>query len=306
MALRKKKTQAIPNKPLTLHDHIQELRSRVAYCAAAFLAGGAFGYVFHKDIIELIRRPLNTTLYFSTPAGNFNFIMSLCMLTGLVLAIPVIAYNVIAFTEPALPSHVLGKKIKRMTVFSFVLALSGILFAYFIIIPSSLRFFLGFNIDGIQAIITVDSYLNFIISILISFMLIFQIPLIMSIIDRIRPIPPNKLLKYERHVVVGALVIALAQPFTYDPVTMFIIAAPMIILYNLSIIMIYAAHSKNSGKNKRFEQPAPEPLSRPVPKLSTVPWQALPQLVFVTDNPRPNLIQDVVSQADQPSLRYQT
>ncbi len=294
MAFRKRKLQANPNKPQTLQHHIQELRSRVAYCAAAFLAGGALGYVFHKDIIELVRRPLQETLYFSSPAGNFNFIMSICMLSGLILAIPVIAYNIIAFTEPALPSHVIGKKIRRMTFFSFVLALCGIVFAYFVIIPSSLRFFLGFNISGIQAIITVDSYLSFIVSILVSFMIIFQIPLIISLVDRIWPMPPDKLVKYERHVVVGSLVIALAQPFTYDPITMFIIAAPMVILYNLSIILLYLSYRKRSKRAPAVAQP----ILRPIPKLSMIPADALPQLKFITDTPRPqpSLIQDVMQQ----------
>lgn len=300
MALRKNKKLANPNKPLTLLDHLHELRFRVACSAAAFLAGGAVGYIFHLQIIEWVRRPLHQTLYFNTPAGNFNFIMSICMLTGLIAAIPVIAYNLIAFIQPALPSAVLGKKIRRMTLFSFVLAMCGMFFAYFVIIPASLRFFLGFNIAGIEAIITADSYLQFIISSLISFMVIFQIPLIMTIIDRIKPIPPSKLLKKERHVIVGSLVIALAQPFTYDPLTMFLIAAPMIVLYNLSIIMLYLAHRKRPAA-----MPMQTPLFRPAPKLSMVPSQALPQLSFITTANEPMLIQDVVRQTEQPSLHYQ-
>lgn len=300
MALRRNKKPANPNQPLTLLHHIHELRSRVAYCAAAFLTGGGLGYVFHTEIIQWIRRPLHETLYFNTPAGNFNFIMSICMLTGLIAAIPVIAYNLIAFIQPALPSSVLGKRIRRMTLFSFILAVCGMVFAYFVIIPSSLRFFLGFNIEGIQAIITADSYLHFIINCLISFMLIFQIPLIMSIVDRIRPIPPGKMLHNERYVIVGSLLVALALPFTYDPLTMFIIAAPMIILYNLSIILIYMAHRKQP-----LATPVQAPLFQPIPKLSMVPSQALPQLAFVTDRAKPTLIQDVVRPTEQPSLHFQ-
>ena len=234
----------IYHQPQMFVHHLQELRKRILSIAAAFLVGGVIGYLVHNPIINLLKHPYSGTLYYGTPAGGFNFIMKICLLAGVLLATPVFTYNLIRFIQPALKEDMLRKSVRRLTLLSMLLAASGIIFAYWIIVPMSLHFFQGFKIAGVQPLISADSYLSFVISSLVTFIIVFQIPLIMTFIDRIKPMPPRKMLSYEKYVIVGALALAVVLPFTYDPITQFVVAIPIIVLYNLSILMIYASHRR--------------------------------------------------------------
>lgn len=278
-----------PQAELTLVDHLHELRSRLFAPAAAFLIGGTLGYIWHGLIIGILRRPFHQTLYYGTPAGNFNFIMKICFICGLALALPVAVYSVVRFIQPALPNILVKRTVRRMTLLSALLALSGMLFAFFVMVPMSLHFFGGFKVNGIAPLISADSYLTFVTNCLLSFMLIFQIPLVMTFVDRIRPIPPGKLLHNEKYVIVGALAVALVLPFTYDPLTQFIVAVPIIALYNLSIVLIVMAH-----RSRRKRQPILAPVVSVQPKVIPKP-APVPVLAYQV-NPLPprRLIQDVM------------
>jgi sec-independent protein translocase protein TatC len=281
------KNNRVQYEQLTLVDHLHELRNCLFVPAAAFLIGGTLGYIWHNQLIGILRKPFNETLYYGTPAGNFNFIMKICLITGLAMALPVLVYKVMSFIRPALPSLIVAKTMRRMTLLSFFLALSGLLFAFFIMVPMSLHFFAGFKVNGISPLISADSYLSFVANCLLSFMIIFQIPLVMSFIDRIRPIPPGKMWHNEKYVIVGALALALILPFTYDPVTQFIVAVPIIVLYNLSILLIVFAHRRQKPVATATPITVPSPLQS-VPSI-------LPETITVASHSaQSRLIEDVI------------
>jgi sec-independent protein translocase protein TatC len=242
---------------MTFLEHVHELRRRLMWPALAFVVFGSLGYLFHVAIIEFLQRPLHQTLYFTTPAGNFNFIMKVCVIFGITVAIPLLIYNLVTFVEPAIHKLLRRRAITTVAVLSLVLGLAGAIFAYYVVVPMSLKFFFGFQIKGISPLISADDYLNFILTCILSFILMFQLPLLILFINHIKPLQPKKLLKYERHVIVGSLVIALVLPFTYDPLTQFLIAAPIILLFNLSVLLVWLVNRK---KNKQ----AKKPLARPV------------------------------------------
>jgi hypothetical protein len=130
-------------------------------------------------------------------------------------------------------------------VYSALLAIAGAAFAFYVILPGSLQFFAGFQVKGLSALISADSYLNFVTSIIITFVIMFQLPLLIGFIDKVKPLQPRNLLKYEKWVVVGSLVVAILAPFTYDFVTSILIAVPIIVLYNLSILMVVVNHARS-------------------------------------------------------------
>ncbi len=242
-------------QPPTFIDHVHELRLRLLVSGLAFLIGGGIGYLLHKPLLAALDNPLHQTLYYTTPAGVFNLIMKLAVMVGICFLLPVATYNVIAFVQPALERRLSKRQVRIVTLLSVVLALGGAAFAFYVVVPMSLSFFNGFKISGIHSLITANDYLNFVTNCIISFIVIFQMPLVVLFIDRIKRLPPRRFLHYERHVVVGSLLIALVLPFTYDPVTEFLIALPMIGLYNLSIIFVLFAHRSERKKQKR-QQPA--------------------------------------------------
>jgi len=281
----------------TISEHVNELRIRLVRSALVFLVGGAVGYIFRNPLTEIIRKPLHETLYYSSPAGGFNFVMKICFITGLLLALPVLVYNVIGFIQPALKNPLTRKHVRRLALLSGLLAASAVIFVYFNVLPTSLHFFQGFQTSNIKALISTETYLNFVTNAMITFILIFQIPLLMLFIDKIRPTPPRTLLKYERHVIVGSLVIAILLPFTYDPVTQFIIAVPIVVLYNLSILLLWLAHRHPSANTDPInnlifdvesllhEELDPQPMPAITRRATSVPIRRAPFFQDVVRRP---------------------
>src|SRR5690606_17417456 len=84
------------NRPkLTIAEHLQELRSRLLWSALALLFGGALGYVYHEQVIAILVKPLNQQLYYTSPAGGFDFLVKTCVFFGFILAIPVLVYQLL-------------------------------------------------------------------------------------------------------------------------------------------------------------------------------------------------------------------
>ncbi len=268
----------IVESQLTFAGHIHELRRRLTWPALLLMVGAGAAFFFHDKLITFLTKPLNQTLYYSNPAGSFNFIMKVCFILGITIAIPALIYNLISFIEPAVEKQITRKLITTVSLLSLTLGVAGAAFAYYAALPMSLQFFQGVKLTGVDPLISADAYLNFALTCILTFILLFQLPLLVLFINHIKPMSPRKLLKYERHVIVGSLAIALVLPFSYDPLTQFMIAVPIIVLYNLSIMMVYMANGKYR-KAARAQQKAA--VKRPVALLPKVPKVSLARSVFI-------------------------
>lgn len=253
----------------TFHDHIKEVRRRLLWVILAIGVSAGIGYALRIPLINVLQHPLGAPLYYTSPAGSFNFAIKISMIIGMFVALPVIIYQLIRFLEPALPMRVKKGLMAKVIGSSFLLALTGIAFGYFYMIPMSLKFFAGYSTAHIQPLISANEYLSYIINNLIIFALVFQIPLIVLFINRIKPLKPSKLLHYQRHVVVGSFALAIILPFTYDPISQFIVAIPIVVLYYLSAILLWVA---NRGRKPR---PAVQP-AIPVPAYQKPLLPAIP------------------------------
>lgn len=230
--------------PTTLYDHIRELQMRLFVVVIALVVAGVIVYIFYAPILAILSSPLNAPLYYTSPAGGFAFIMKICFTGALIIAIPVLSYNLIMFIRPAFIKYLPMKLVFKTVGISTGLAIAGAIFAFYCILPGTLLFFKGFDVNGLNALISADNYLGFVTNIIITFVIVFQIPLIIAFIDKIKPLMPRKLLKMEKWVILGSLVVALLAPFTYDLVTSLLIALPIIALYNLSIVMVVIRHNR--------------------------------------------------------------
>lgn len=238
----KKRSQKLTAGGQILIDHVRELRTRILICAAVLVVGGVIGYAFYEPILIWLRSPLGTNLYYSTPAGSFNFIIKVASMVGILAAVPFLVYQLIMFVQPAFKDRLSRGRVFIYSIASIILAIVGALFAFYVILPGALRFFAGFQVAGLSALIDANNYLNFVTNAMITFIIVFQIPLLMVIIDRVKPIPPKKLLKMEKWVILGGLTISLFVPFALDITTCILIASPIIILYNVSVGMIMVRH----------------------------------------------------------------
>jgi sec-independent protein translocase protein TatC len=231
--------------------HVKEIQIRFLVVAAVLILGMIVGYLFHEPLFAFIKAPLNGPLHYTSPSGSFTFIINICMLIGVIATLPVLVYNVIMFAQPALEKRLSKARVYLTTFFSLVLAGGGGAFAFLIIIPLALRFFYKFQVDGLVALISADDYLRFVVNVIITFVLMFQLPLFISLFDHIKPLPPKKLFKAEKFIILGSIVIAIIVPFAVDPTVQLLIASPIIILYNLSIVVVLLQHRYRSRSERK-------------------------------------------------------
>jgi hypothetical protein len=212
---------------------------------------------------------------------------------GVIAALPVVVYNLIMFIQPALVTRLSKARVYFTTLFSLLLATGGGAFAFLIIIPLALRFFYKFQVDGLIALISADDYLRFVVNVIITFVLIFQLPLLISFIDHIKPLSPKKLLKTEKYIIVGSVAVGVLVPFALDPTVQLLIASPIVILYNLSIVIVIIQHRYRARSERRRA-------ARAAPVVQSVPAAA--PLASVTPTPSVSMSPDAsqVSIPQQP------
>ena len=268
------------SKQATFAEHVQELRNRLFWTILFLLLGAVAGYFIHDTLILWLQRPLNESLYYTTPGGAFSFIIKVCTVFGFVMALPIFIYQIFAFFGP-----LIKLKTKRSFIIyivsSFLLAISGLLFAYFISLPAALHFLVNFGTDSnIKSLITANEYFNFVLTYIAGFAALFQVPLIVLLIDKVKPVPPAKLLKSLRYVVLLSFIIAAVITPTPDPVNQALMAGPIILLYLLSVGLVAL---RALARRRKVAKPIPIPAEQNnEPLIAKVP-DGLTSQPFVSD-----------------------
>jgi sec-independent protein translocase protein TatC len=250
-------------------QHVHELRRRLMWPAALVLVGGIAGYLLRNPIQSWLQHPLHDKLYYTSPTGGFDFLMQLCFTTGVILALPVFICQLIYFIRPALPKDVKRYQIILVAAISTLLAAGGVAFGYYLSLPTALHFLQNIGLQGVSALIGATDYFSFVLKYLLMFAVVFQLPLVLLFIDSIRPLPPAKLWRYQAWVVVGAFVVPML--FVPEPIGQLIMALPVIILYDLSIGIIWLRHRRTPKPAKdeavaiEVSVPTPEPVAPALP-----------------------------------------
>lgn len=271
-------TKALP----TLRDHIRELQSRLFIVAIAFIGFAGLAMPYFDELVHVVLAPLRDgqELVYLTPAGAFNFMLKICAYVGIIGALPVIIFHLYRFLMPAVKRAHLRTALKY-TVISVLLAIVGIIFAYAVSLPASLYFLTNFNLNGINPMLTIDSYLSFVMTYIVAGAALFQLPLLMTIYDSAKPLKPRKLMGAQRHIIVGSFVVAAIISPTPDALNQTILASPIIVMYQVGVAIIAHRRSRERRKSAKLEVKAKA---------------ASPALVEVAPEP---LLQDIVaSQSD--------
>lgn len=281
-----------------------ELRRRMSWVVATWLGGTAVGYFFNKSIINLLLNPLDgQSLIYTSPAGGFDFIFKICLFFGFLLSIPVLVYHIIKFIEPII-SRQSFRFVGLLLLGSAVLTLTGAAFAYFISLPAALHFLTQFSTEQIQALLTTNEYVSFVMIYIVGFALFFQIPLLLLFINRITPLKPGKLMRYQRGVAVGSFVLGALITPTPDPINQSLMALPIIFLYQGGIGAVWLANRRQAESSPGLPAAAePQPVadgsyqmepptatsraSRPRPAASAGSPQTGPQHPLILDLSQP-------------------
>ena len=233
--------------------HLEELRKRLIVCAIAVGAGFVISYIFSKQLFSLLILPLakvlpgESTLIFTSLPEMFIAYIKVALIAGIILAVPVIFYELWMFVAPALYRRE-KRYVVPFVVFSTILFLVGSLFGYFVVFPYGFKFFIGFATEDIQALPSVKQYFSFAIRLLLAFGLVFEMPVAVLFLTKIGLITPESMKKYRKFAILGSFVLSaiLTPP---DVATQLMMALPIIILYELSILIsrgVYRKKQKDS------------------------------------------------------------
>ncbi len=234
-------------KEMTFLDHLEELRWRIVKALVGVVIGTILCWVFIDWIMDSVllmpvknvnalrapgQQPIN--LQNLKPFGQLFLYMQVAIIGGIIISIPNILYQLWAFIAPGLlPKE--RRYIKAIVIFSSFCFLAGIAFAYFVMLPSALRFFAGFGSPQIANNIAINEYMSFIISVMLAAGVVFELPMVSWFLSQLGILTPAFMRHYRRHAIVAIFVAAaLLTPGT-DPVSQVLLAGPLLLLYELSI-----------------------------------------------------------------------
>lgn len=227
----------------TFRQHLAELKSRAIYSFLFFLISFILAYFLKEKLIEIVLLPINKPVFYTTPGGGLEFVFEVCFLFAAFISIPVITYNIIDFLQPALDKFS-KKQIFLLVFLSSLLSFLGIAFAYSISLPAALYFLDSFSDKNVKSLISSSSYISFVIRYLMVFMLIFQLPLVAFICGRLKLVKASYLLKKQRIIIVVIAIISAVLTPTSDVLNLLFLALPMLLLYYISILIIFLVNKK--------------------------------------------------------------
>jgi sec-independent protein translocase protein TatC len=213
--------------------HLHELRGRLLKVLAALALCSCVMYAFLDPLLRFLLKPVGR-LVFTSPEEAFNARMMLAVMGGFLLALPYTVFQIWRFVASALTPQE-QKYVKIFGPLSLCFFIFGVLFGYFVILPVSFNFLLGFASPWMVPMITVDKYISFVGTIIFASGVTFELPLIIAFLARIGIATPEFLRQKRRYAIVSIL-IASAVLTPPDMVSQLILAAPLMVLYELGII----------------------------------------------------------------------
>ena len=244
---KEKKSFANPiSEEKSLTEHLSELRYRLIIIIATIIVCTITAYCFSRYILNFLTVPVQELVEYLTalrPTEGFMVTLKVSFLTGVVIASPVVLYQLWSFVVPALK-----KKEKRFflttILISPLLFLLGVGFAFKIVLPLGIRFLLQFTPPFVKDQFSLDFYISFLTPFLLAFGVIFELPLAVMILTKLHLISSQMLRKKRKHAIVGVFILAafLTPP---DVFTQLLLALPLLLLYEISIIISRICYKKS-------------------------------------------------------------
>ncbi|MGE5856257.1 MAG: twin-arginine translocase subunit TatC [Syntrophaceae bacterium] len=240
-----------PNEDkMPLTSHLEELRKRLVRILIAVGIAFLGCFAFKEDLFRIVAQPLISVLppgthmvYTGLPEAFFTYI-KVSFYAGIFLASPVVLYHVWKFISPGLfPKE--KKFVAPFVITSTLLFVGGVCFGYFLVLPSAYKFFLEFTTDFLKPMLSMREYLTLTLKLLLAFGIIFEIPVFLFFMTKIGLVTPRKLARMRRYAIVVCFIVAALITPTPDAFTQLMMAIPMIVLYEVGILV-----SKLAGRKK--------------------------------------------------------
>lgn len=221
---------------MSILEHLRDLRGRLLKAAVALIIASLVTSIFAGDIIRFLIRPYGDKLQTLGPTENVITYFRVALLSGAALAMPVIVYQLLAFVIPGL-TRAERRWIYASVPFTTVLFFTGILFAWFVMVPAAIDFLANFQPDLFRNEWTAREYVSFVVSTAFWIGVSFQTPLITFILAKVGLVTPGFLARNWRFAVVIVAVLSAVITPTVDPFNMALLMLPLLALYGLSIAL---------------------------------------------------------------------
>ena len=243
-------------------EHLEEFRNRIIKAIIGVIIGAVICLIFSKQLLNVLLWPTTRVdmpidIQVLKVQGMFIVTLEIAFFGGILVSLPFLLYQVWMFIAPGLYRNE-KRYVPKVIASATLLFLTGVAFAYFLIFPFALEFFLGLAPETVQTNIAIDFYISFIIRLLVIFGVVFQLPIMSYFLSKMGIITPVFMRKHRRHSIV--VIFVMAALFTPpDPFTQVMLAIPLILLYEISIYISYLVHKSKKNRDKDKPEEAVEP-----------------------------------------------
>jgi len=223
---------------MSFMEHLGELRVRIVRALIGLLVGLGIALPFSQYVVDYLARPIQATgntLVFLAVTEAFWVQMKVALIAGLFLASPVVLWQVWSFVSPGLYAHE-KKYAAPFVIIGSLLFIGGGAFSLKIVTPYAVTFLLSYARPGLQPMISVGLYIDFLLKFTLAFGLIFELPLAITLAARMGVVTPKTLARNRKYAVLGAFIAAAILTPTPDAFNQTLMAGPLIVLYEVGIL----------------------------------------------------------------------
>ena len=234
------------SKKLTVLGHIRELRGRLIKCVIAFIITSAASLFLFEPIMAVLKAPAgDVQLIFIEVTEGIGVYMRVCLVTGIIIAMPYFIYQLLMFITPALTRSE-RRMVYMVLPWVTIMFAGGVAFGYYVLIPPATKFLLTFGGDIAVAQIRVGNYVTFVSRLLLAIGLVFELPVLTTFLARIGVVTSQWLASKRRIAIVFAFVLSAVITPTIDPFNQGLVAIPLIILYEMGIWLAKLVQKKKA------------------------------------------------------------
>ena len=242
-------------KELSLNQHLSELRSRLTWSAIVVAIATAVAFIFHQDILRVLMEPARgfVSVPYEKPVYTsltefIGIAMKASLLVGVFISTPFLLWQFVRFVSPGLKRQEKRYLYSLMPI-SLVVFACGAAFGYYVLFPPAVTFLINFGSGVATPLIRIGSYVNLMVSLLFWMGLMFEIPVVLFFLSKVGVVTPNFLSRNRRWAVVLAFVLGAIITPTFDPINQVFVALPIILLFELGVILVKIGVRSNRNRD---------------------------------------------------------